>query len=234
MKKFKLTSLLSFVLLLVVGLSFVSCSNETDGETTSASLAEVKKDLNSAKTAGDSIKIDTIFVVNESRNATINFNKEIKAFYKDGMTYNDLKQALDPTNSLSNMTPQGNALLFEAYTNIINKVSDNDMNGFKMVEALQFIAASQLKSGVVFAKDVNFESGSKELFGLDASYSTTARAGGCKWYQVGCLLTSLWNWLAADANGSAPGTTTNGQVLSTVVTIIGGMIGIGTSIFGGN
>lgn len=150
------------------------------------------------------------------------------------MTYNDLKTTLDPINRLANITTEGDALLFEAYSNIIHNVSEEDMNGLKMAEALQFIATSQSNDGVVLAKDVNFETGSKKLFGLDESYETTARAGGYKWYQVGCLLNAFWNWLAADANGPEPGTTTNGQNLASLVSTLGGLVGLGISLFGGN
>lgn len=222
-----------FSFALLIGLSFVSCSNEIDSVEKSDSLTTVKNELNSY-TSRKASEIDTAFVVKSTKIATINFTNEIKAFYTDGMSFSDLKHELDPIGELTNITPVGDELLQEAYSNIVNKVKDDDVNGLKMTKALLFIAESSFESGVVNVEDVDFESGSKELFGLDDSYVISSKMGGCSWYQVGCLLSSLWSWLSADANGDAPGTTTNGQVLASVISILGGLAGLGTTIFGGN
>lgn len=55
--------------------------------------------------------IDTAFVVSESRMAMANFVYEIKEYYVQGMSYNEMKYALDPDTSLANITDAGNNLL---------------------------------------------------------------------------------------------------------------------------
>ncbi len=227
MKKFRLTNVLSLILLLLMGVSTLSCSNEVISEVDPTSL---NTQTGSAARDGDDVETDTTFIVESTKAATINFTKEIKAFYSPGMSYSDLKSELDPTGHLSNITPVGDALLHEAYANIVENVREEDMNGLKMAEALHYILKLQLNAGVVKVEDVNFEKGSKELFGLNQSYETTARSQPCKWYQIGCHLSNFWNWLSSPASG---GTGTNGSVLAQVVAIAGGAVALLTSLFGG-
>lgn len=234
MKKFKPTNLVSFVLLLLVGFSFVSCSNETDDEATSGSLTSVKNDLQSVNSSRDGGKIDTVFALESSRVAAVSFTREIKAFYKPGMSYSDLKHELDPNGNLSNITTAGDALLYEAYSNIVNGVGERDIKGLKMMQALEYVLEHNIKTGATKVEDVNLESGSKLLFGLDESYVTTARAQPCKWYNIFCHLGNFWNWLAGDANGDQPGSTTNGQILGTVLGAVSSVIAIISAVSGGD
>lgn len=219
--------LLSGMIILFIGSFFISCNRDLNYDeiapTIDSSLAEGTLSQ-FARGSGESA-IDTVYVVDETRNAMISFTNGIKAYYEEGMSYSDLKYALDPADSLVDITTKGDALLFEAYSNIANNVSEEDVDGIKITEALQFILQNSLDQGYTNTKEVDFESGSKILFGLDANYGLAAK-GGCKWYQIGCHLSNLWNWLTADANGDAPGTTTNGSALSTAIGIVSGIISI--------
>lgn len=230
MKKFRLTHLLSLIVLLLMGISTLSCSNEISNDADSSAPLHSQAGI----AFRDDAEIDTVFAVESTKAAAINFTKEIKAFYSPGMSYSDLKNELDPVGHLSSITPAGDALLHEAYGNIVENVHEEDMNGLKMTEALHYILKIHVDAGIVKLEDVDFEKGSRKLFGLGESYETTARAGGCKWYQVGCLLSAFWNWLAADANGAEPGTTTNGSILATVMGIVTGIGTIIGMLAGGN
>ncbi|TXF76259.1 hypothetical protein [Chryseobacterium sp.] len=69
----------------------------------------------------------------------VSFVNGIRAYYSEGMTYPQFKDALDPENNLNNITQAGDALLFEAYNIISNHVSDEDVSGHRMSEALNYI-----------------------------------------------------------------------------------------------
>jgi|SRR5690554_2201741 len=101
---------LSFVALAILVLGtfiFTGCSDE--GSTVNYVLKSAFKEGESRPV------IDTLFVVNESKSAMISFVNEIKTYHLSGMTYDELKKALDPDTGLANITPAGNELLLEAY-----------------------------------------------------------------------------------------------------------------------
>lgn len=136
-------------------LSLFSCSEESFVEDKSHSSNFYTSNLRSE----EEITIDTLFVVSESKNGMISFVNEVKRYYDSGMTYNDLKNALDPDSGLVNITSIGDELLSEAYYNIVNDVRDEDMNGVKIMEALESIIQYNFENGVVRMEDIDLEAG---------------------------------------------------------------------------
>lgn len=218
-----------FVLFLVIIsstiLSLFSCSEESFVEDKSHSSNFYTSNLRSE----EEITIDTLFVVSESKNGMISFVNEVKRYYDSGMTYNDLKNALDPDSGLVNITSIGDELLSEAYYNIVNDVRDEDMNGVKIMEALESIIQYNFENGVVRMEDIDLEAGELWLFGIDEN-SQILNRGGCRWYQIGCHLNSIWNWLSTPASG---GGATNGATLAAVVGVVASVITI-ISAFSGD
>jgi len=132
----------SFVSILV--LSFVSCSS--DGNIQQISVIEEVSSNKSAR----SYSIDTLFIVNESRLAMNSFTNAIREYYIEGMIYEDLKVALDPFTHLDNITTEGDELLLEAYYNIENNISSENMNGTKILLATKAIIEHEIETyGVV-------------------------------------------------------------------------------------
>jgi len=209
-KKFK-AMLTSFSFVSILVLSFVSCSS--DGSVQQISVIEEVSSNKSAR----SYSIDTLFIVNESRLAMNSFTNAIREYYIEGMTYEDLKVALDPFTHLDNITTEGDELLLEAYYNIENNISSENMNGTKILLVTKAIIEHEIETyGVVQINDFDFNLGEQWLFGLDKdNYEVEYK--NCKWYQLGCHISNIWEWLSKKAIG---GGASNGATLAAVVTII--------------
>jgi len=104
-------------------------------------------------------------------------------------------------------------------------VRDEDMNGLKILEALRAIMQHNFDEGVTKIENVDLEVGELWLFGLDenSDSSFALKYKKCKWYQVGCHLSNVWEWLSSPAIG---GGATNGQTLLWAIGILSGAIGI--------
>jgi hypothetical protein len=172
-----------------------------------------------------------VYQSEELKNSMIEFVGRIDLYYEKDMTFNDLKEALDPDNNLRDMTPEGETLLRQAYTYIVNDTSNNDMDGEPLVDA--FIAAFA-SDNTINSKEItnitqsDLDTISKNLFGLGKDYDNNFDfKGGCKWYQVGCHLNWLVDTIAEWWNTDAPGDgdATNGDIVkgvaSTLATIVG-------------
>ena len=210
-------------LLLLLTICFAMSCSKTDIQTTE--MVKQTETKNETLLAKKGFEIDTTFVIAETRSAMASFVAEVGTYYQTGDTYNDLKASLDPVNHLSNMTSKGDDLLQQAYQYLVNNTDEEDMNGAKLMIAFHQILERAYEMDVKDLEDVDFEEGSMWLFGLDENnlLMQPSLAGGCKWYQLGCHLSSIWNWLTSTANG---GGTTNGQALLWVVSIAAGVIGI--------
>jgi len=203
-------------------LLFVACNREPMSE--GQLDPQTKSENIYAKMTYKGIEIDTAAASEAIRLDMVKFVNGVREHYTEGMSYSQLKNTLDPSNNLTSITQEGDDLLFEAYTNIANNVNDNDIKGQKMAAALNYILTNNLDSEITDISDVDFESGSLLLFGLDDSYTTMSSSGSCKWYQIGCHLSNFWNWLNSDANGDAPGTVTNLQAIGAAVSALVGLV----------
>jgi hypothetical protein len=163
----------------------------------------------------------------------VSFVDAIDPFYKQGMSYGDLKSALDPDNSLSNMKSEGDVLLKQAYTYLKNNTRDSNMSGDKLLDAF----AETLKNEEVVNKDFNditeqdYEIINRDLFGLSNDYEVTTY-GDCAWYQLGChanwLINEIGDWWNTPAPGD--GDKTNGDIVLEIATVIGIIFGAATQL----
>lgn len=170
--------------------------------------------------ANRGFEIDTTFVVTESKNAMASFVSEVGTYYNSGDTYEDLKESLDPTNKLTDITSKGDDLLFQAYQYLVNDVDESDMSGEKIMVALNEILVRADTMGIKSLDNVDLEEGYAWLFGFEEN-SLLNR--GCRWYQLGCHAAAVWNWLTSTGSG---GGSTNGAALSTVISLVAFVIGI--------
>ncbi len=227
MEKIKL-QLIALAILVLGALIFKSCSDEETILPTSTDSTIFSE--NAIKKSQEPPVIDTLLVVRESKLSMVNFVNDIREYYSSGMTYNDLKTALDPHTSLANITTEGNELLFTAYEYISNDVKEEDMSGLKILESLQSILQHNLDEGETRIENVNLEAGAQWLFGLNdnSPLFNGPNYKKCRWYQLGCHASNVWEWLSSPAIG---GGATNGQTLVWSVTILSGLIGIGVILF---
>lgn len=171
--------------------------------------------------------IDTSFVVKESKDAMISFVNSVEEFYKVGDSYENFKAALDPSEGLSDITNEGNELLFQAYQYIVSNTDEEDMSGETLILAFNQILLRAKDNNIDKWEDIDFEEGSIWLFGLDENSPFLRNAlmakGGCKWYQLGCHLASIWNWFTSTASG---GGMTNGTAIVAAIAVFTGIAGI--------
>jgi|GEM_PF-1219894 len=192
--------------------SFVGCSTGDENLQHISNSEEFSSDKFSR-----SYSIDTLFIVNESKNAMVSFTESVKEYYIIGMTYDDLKKAIDPNTALKNITKIGDELLLDAYENIRDDISYKNINGIKILSALQAIVQHDIDTnGITEIHDFDFSTGEQWLFGLDDLYE--AQYKKCRWYQVGCHLSNVWEWLNTKAPGN--GGKTNGEVLAEVLKML--------------
>ncbi len=77
--------------------------------------------INNAEDKSDVDDLDlTPFPINvresvELKNSMIDFVNNVKLYYEENMTYTEFKFALDPENGLSEIKPEGESLLNQAY-----------------------------------------------------------------------------------------------------------------------
>ncbi len=162
-------------------------------------------------------EIDTLFVAQEANSAMVSFVNAVKENYTENMTFEELKDALDPENQLSSITDEGNILLLEAYDYIVEDVQNEEMSGVNLLLALYAIIEHSEEQGAIYLSEIDLEIGSQWLFGLSDSKSLALKSGGCKWYQIGCHLNSFWNWFTSTGPG---GGISNGQGLALLFGII--------------
>nr|WP_322624014.1 hypothetical protein [uncultured Flavobacterium sp.] len=210
------------ILIFTLAFGIISCSDE-DGKINTNTEANANNA--SVLKESRSFQIDTAFVVANNREEMASFVRNVKGFYRAGMDYQDLKETLDPDSGLSNITREGDVLLHKAYDYIIRGTAERDMKGVELMYAFQAIIQHEMDRGVKYAKDVDFESGSVWLFGVNENSSTAkvATSSGCRWYQVGCLMKAYWKWSSTLASG---GGSTNGENLAAIVGVAAAVIGV--------
>ena len=217
----------NYLLLLLSLFVLASCSEDKLNDQTSKKL-EYNDNLVKTSESPNTTPFPEVQQDERLRESMVSFVDAIEPFYETGMTYSNLKSALDPDNSLSNMKSEGDALLHQAYTYLKNDTRDINMNGDKLLDAF----AATLQNPSVAEKDFmdvteeDYESISRHLFGLSSEYDVETY-GGCKWYQVGChanwLIGEIGEWWNTPAPGD--GDKTNGEVVVGISTALGIIFG---------
>lgn len=197
--------------LMSLGLICFSCSNDINDSITH----NIQQKSTYSKKIGDS---DLVALKKYSTEGMISFIESLKIHYKDGYSYKDFLNNLDSVNQLEKRTPEGEALLNYSYNFIKSNQNINDVNPKVLVEALKSIVQKNIDKGNNLVSQINLESESLILFGLDESYTTDIYGNKCKWYQLGCHANSVWEWLGSPASGS--GSTSNAEVLFYLVSLI--------------
>ncbi len=205
-------------LLLFLSIAFVMSCSENDIQ--NDEMTKHIEGQNETGFANRGFEIDTTFFVTEAKKAMASFVSEVGTYYHSGDTYQDLKESLDPTNQLSDITTTGDDLLFQAFKYLEDDIDESQMSGELIMVALNEILVRADTMGIKSLDNVDLEEGSTWLFGVDESL---LNRGGCRWYQLGCHASSIWNWFTSTANG---GGTTNGQALSWAVGIIVALIAL--------
>lgn len=144
---------------------------------------------------------DIAFVRSEFRQGMADFVESVKPIYKKGMTYSAFKRSLIG-KSAKTITTQGDALLLKAY----NYISKSTATSY----ILKNESGKELASAFRFVRLYNAEHKSKKgdliLFGNTTgdtfpSDSVLNKVQDCRWYQLGCHLSNLWDWLTGDSDG---------------------------------
>jgi len=220
--------------LLCLSIIFLSFSCTENDETNEADFNNLEKNRYEDLEVTD-FPVD-VYQSEELKISMADFVGKIELYYEKDMSFEDLKNNLDPENGLENMKPEGEILLRQAYNYIVNNTSYKDIDGKPLVDAL--IAAFAYDNAINNKKITNItstdlESISKNLFGLENDYDDNFNfKGGCKWYQVGCHLNWLVDTISEWWNTEAPGDggATNGEIVIGVAATIASIITIATSL----
>ena len=119
------------------------------------------------------------------------FTKAVSDNYQKGNSYEQFQFALC---GKSQLTPEGSSQLKVAYNFLVQGVSADVIirtyGGKEMAASLNYLANAH-KKGI--------ESDGAELFGGISGNANNnlakSASGGCRWYQVWCLMQSTANWL---------------------------------------
>ncbi|WP_330444396.1 hypothetical protein [Flavobacterium sp. C4GT6] len=206
-----------FAAIAFAGITFFSCSNESISEQPSNSF--------NLKTTVETVEIDSAYVITESKNAMISFVEGVTPYYHEGMTFNDFKWSLDPASGLEKIKAEGSDLLKKSFS-ILNKESSiEDATGIEIMRATEAMIQHNIDLGHKTIDEVDLDKDSFWLFGLDPNSvqedTSFLKKKGCKWYQIGCHISNVWEWLSSTANG---GGASNGVTLAAVVTIVSGIL----------
>ncbi|MCY0977201.1 hypothetical protein PGH12_01210 [Chryseobacterium wangxinyae] len=118
--------------------------------------------------------------------ATDNFVESISPNYKEGMSLGDFEKAVKVS---SNTSKEGKVMIDKAYDYLSGKAKKDDTYGQEI--AAVFALSERIKYDDPRA-DLTYK-----VFGYDQNtqQTLTAKAGGCKWYQVGCLFNAVIAWI---------------------------------------
>ena len=132
-------------------------------------------------------------VEKELRNGMNSFVKSVQPYYKKGMSFSSFKFALVGRGTKST-TKEGDALLNKAYDYLVKRTSSEEIlssdSGKEIAAALVFVHKNNVQN-----KSSN---GDLVLFGNptgDTYPESLSKVDGCRWYQIGCHLSNVWEWL---------------------------------------
>lgn len=126
----------------------------------------------------------------------VSFVKSVSPAYSKGMDVKSFKTKLIGEKNVATITKEGDALLNEAY-NLLSKNASEDVikkEALKEFAAVTSLALQYAKDGKINLED---KDGYVPIFGNDESGlgDLGQSVEGCKWYQLGCHLSDLWDWI---------------------------------------
>lgn len=193
--------------------ALVSCNGELiDRENTNV----VHEELFSK----DGESVDYSYATQEANNSMVSFVNGLREYYTPGMTFEQFKLTLDSEKGLSNITKEGNDLLFAAYGYLKNNTSTKNIKGKEMMMAMKAMIQHNIDKGINTSDNFDFATSERWLFGLSENYAfgNEISRGGCRWYQLGCHISGLWQWLTSPSTGGGGGT--NASTLISIISII--------------
>ena len=211
-RKMKIKASILVCTLLTFGL-LMSCDRDDPTEGINSELTEFES--SSASTSRNTLSDKEIaYVQDEMRKGMVSFVDGVKPIYREGMNLETFTSKLVGDNHARNMTPEGRALLDKAFEYLSKGASPNDIlktdTGSEIASALLFVKTHNYKNKTEDGDLVLFGNTTGEDFPSDSQLNERRR---CKWYQIGCHLSNIWNWLVENHE-------TILEVLTTVAAII--------------
>lgn len=150
-------------------------------------------------------EIDSTYALQVANEGMIDFVEGISGFYEPGMSYSDLKHAMNPENNLANISEAGNDLLNKAYYHIVNKTPKAEMSGYELMKAIEYVAQVNVERGngnTIVADSIMVKTMKEDLFGIAADYELPGyetMGDGCGFFcSIWNGLKDAWNWLTGD------------------------------------
>lgn len=138
------------------------------------------------KLPADATQEDAVQAKRLLTEATDSFVESISPNYKEGMSLGDFEKAVKVSSKTSR---EGKEMIDKAYDYLSGKAKKDETYGKEMMAV--FALTERIKYDDPRA-DLAYK-----VFGYDQNtqQTLTARAGGCKFWQVGCLFNQLISWI---------------------------------------
>jgi hypothetical protein len=156
------------------------------------------------------------YLKSEFRQGMANFVEGVKPFYRKGMSLDEFKAALVGEN-IKDITNEGNELVKKAYEYLVGSTSYSEIE--------KGDSGKEIAAAFVYVKKYNIinktQDGDAKLFGgsVDNDFAKSVSSKRkCRWYQVGCHLSNVWDWLSGDPDGN--GQTGAEELLDVLTTIL--------------
>lgn len=140
---------------------------------------------------------DRDYVETELRKGMASFVDGVRSIHSKGMSYEEFKIKLVGNDLSKNVTKEGDDLLNKAFAYLKEGTSSN--------EIIKNDSAREMAAAVLFVRNYNDKNrtmdGDAVLFGSVKGgddfpeNSAMSAKRDCKWYQLGCHLSNIWNWI---------------------------------------
>lgn len=132
----------------------------------------------------------------ELEKGAVSFVKSVSPAYSKGIDVKSFKTKLIGEKNITTITKEADALLNEAY-NLLSKNAPEDVIKKEATKEFAAVTVFVLKYAQDNKLKLDDNSGYIAAFGGDESGLSDLGQSveGCKWYQVGCHLSNLWDWM---------------------------------------
>lgn len=140
---------------------------------------------------------DRDYVETELRKGMASFVDGVRSIHTKGMSYEEFRIKLVGNDLSKNVTKEGNDLL--------NKAFDYVSSGTSSKEIINSGSVKEIAAAVFFVREYNDKNrsshGDAVLFGSVKGgddfpeNSAMSAKRNCKWYQIGCHLSNIWDWI---------------------------------------
>lgn len=150
----------------------------------------------------------------ELENGTVSFINSVRFVYTSGMSLAGFKENLIGLQNINTIPAVGNELLDKAFQLLSSNASVSEI---KAQGTAAFAKATLFV--LEYAKANNLSIGSNQvsaiLFGGNEAGLREDDGGGCKWWQIGCHLDNIWDWIIG-----------NPKTVNIIIKIIGIFVGL--------